>query len=81
VVLLLHAKIDVSLRNYEDYTALHIAFWNRNKEIQRLIMDAGGLLQIESTFAYYEPEPEPEPDVNINEVTDIADMAKFFAKR
>lgn len=29
-----------------DLQALHIAFWNRQKEIQQLLIDAGGLLQV-----------------------------------
>ena len=40
-----------------------------------------GFGQTESTFHYEEPEPEPEAEVNINDVTDIADFAKFFGKK
>ena len=61
--------------------ALHIAFWNQHKEIQQLIIDAGGLLQTESTFAYEEYEPEPEPEIEIGDVDNIADFAKFFSKK
>eukprot|EP00750_Incisomonas_marina_P030821 INCI7660.1.p1 GENE.INCI7660.1~~INCI7660.1.p1 ORF type:complete len:323 (-),score=66.53 INCI7660.1:586-1455(-) len=81
VAQILNAKIDPNLRNYEDYTALHIAFWNQHKEIQQLIIDAGGLLQTESTFAYEEYEPEPEPEIEIGDVDNIADFAKFFSKK
>ena len=79
VAQLLNAKIDPSIRNYEDYTALHIAFWNQNQPIQQLILDSGGLLQTETTFEYYD-EVEPKVEVNLEDTTDVMAMAKFFKK-
>jgi hypothetical protein len=38
------------------------------------------LSQTESTFTYYEEEAAPE-QVDVTQVTDIADIAKFFSKR
>lgn len=83
VKMLLESKISVRLRNSCDHTALHAAFRNRNEAIRTTIIQAGGLLQFESTFttlAAEEQETEKE-EVDPTTLNSANDFVSYFRKR
>lgn len=83
VKMLLECKISLHLRNSCNRTALHAAFSNRNEIIRTMIIEAGGLLQFESTFGSYEAEPEEEVrvDKDPTSLTTANDFVSYFRKR
>merc|ERR1712150_46767 len=79
VKMLLESKISLRLRNSCGHTALHSAFSNRNETIRTMIIEAGGLLQVETTFTSLVPEAEEVvEDVDPTTLKSASDFVSYF---